>query len=179
MAFVVWGLLAACAVYWGLQGLAHPLHVAAAPVMGPPGGASDLSRLLGARPAAAVAVQPGVESRFQLLGVVAPKIGGQDGEQGLALIAVDGTPRTVRVGAVVDGDWRLRSVDRRSARIAQGEQIEATLSLAAPQAAATGSLPVPAMAGMPSPQVVPPMPAMPQQQPAEAPPQSNSGRPER
>ncbi len=167
MAFVVWGLLAACAVYWGVQSLAHPLHMAAAPVTEPPAAVADLSRLLGARPVAAVEAQPAADSRFQLLGVVAPKPGAQDGQQGLALIAVDGVPRTVRIGAVVDGDWHLRAVDRRSVRIAQGDQPDMTLALAAPQAAATGVLQVQPMGGaMPSQQFVPPMP-MPQ--PAQGP----------
>ncbi len=154
----MWGSLAACAVYWGVHALAHPQHVAAAAVMERPAAVADLSRLLGARPAEAVEAQPAADSRFQLLGVVAPKAGAQAGGQGLALIAVDGTPRTVRVGAVVDGDWRLRSVERRSVRIAQGDQAEMTLALAVPQAAATGSIQALPMAGMPSPQIVPPMP---------------------
>ena len=162
MAFVVWGLLAACTVYWGLQALAHPVHVSAMAVAERPPAESDLSRLLGARPATAVAVQR-TDSRFTLLGVVAPKADGRDGEQGLALIAVDGTPRTVRVGAVVDGEWRLRAVERRAVRIAQNDHVELKLELAAAQPLAPSNQLPPAQ-GL-APQIVPQMPQQMQQSP--------------
>ena len=168
MAFVVWGLLAACAVYWAIHGFTRPLHAAAAPVSERPPAVADLSHLLGAR--AAAAPQPAQESRFKLFGVVAPKANNAQGDgQGLALIAVDGVLRTVRVGAVVDGDWRLVAVERRSARISQNGAGDVTLQLAAPQPAAQGTLPAAPMPGPgpgPGVQVMPTMPAM--QQPGSA-----------
>ena len=163
MAFVVWGLLAASAVYWAVHGFTRPLHRAAAPVSERPSAEADLSRLLGARAAAEAA--PAQDSRFKLFGVVAPKPNGGGDQQGLALIAVDGVLRTVRVGAVVDGDWRLVSVERRAVRISQNGAGEMTLQLAAPQPAAQGSLPQVTMPG-PSMQVMPQMPPM--QQPGSA-----------
>jgi len=166
MAFVVWGLLAACAVYWAIQGLAHPMHVAAPAVAERSAPEADLSRLFGARPASVAVAQPAIESRFKLLGVVAPKQAGQDAPQGLALIAVDGVPRTVRVGAVVDGDWRLVSVDRRSARISQGQGADPTGDVTLQLAAAQPTTPSNMVAPMaPAMQAVTPLP-MPQQ-PAE------------
>lgn len=166
-AFVVWGLLAACAVYWAIHGFTRPLHATAAPVSERPPAVADLSRLLGAKPVAEAA--PAQESRFKLFGVVAPKINAQGEQEGLALIAVDGALRTVRVGAVVDGDWRLVAVERRSVRISQNGTGEVTLQLAAPQPAAQGSLPPVTMPGagpIPNVQVMPSMP--PVQQPGSA-----------
>src|SRR5438067_6819816 len=118
-AFVIWALVAACAVFWGLRLVVRapgaPAHTVAvgdaAPVR------ADLTRLFGAPVAAAApSVQaPAASSRFQLAGVMAPRVAGG---QGVALIGVDGkTPRAYRVGSVVDGDLVLQSVSLRSAAI--------------------------------------------------------------
>jgi hypothetical protein len=108
-----------------------------------------------------------MSSRLRLLGVVAPKNAraAQAGE-GVALIDVDGVPRTVRVGAVVDGDLRLLRVDARSASLGlMGQAPVQVLQLDPPPAPMTGALP----AAAPSPVVLggnPPgtMPMSPQPQ---------------
>jgi general secretion pathway protein C len=66
--------------------------------------------------AAATAAAP---SRYVLTGVVAPAATGFSTEggtgSGVALIAIDGQrPSPYRVGAVLDGRWRVQSVERRS-----------------------------------------------------------------
>ncbi|XHS80034.1 hypothetical protein ACFJGW_08640 [Burkholderiaceae bacterium UC74_6] len=68
------------------------------------------------------------ESRFKLLGVVAPQAA-QGSEAGVALITVDGVPRAVRVGAIVDGDWKLVSVEKRAATIGRDGAVTARLEL--------------------------------------------------
>jgi general secretion pathway protein C len=110
---------------------------------------------------------PATEDRFKLLGVVAPRsaLAAQAGE-GVALIAVDGVARTVRVGAAVDGDLRLLAVNARSAALGQAGVVSLNLQLTAPPPASTGAL-APAA---PSPTVLGgnlrPMPPQPQPQPA-------------
>ena len=121
--FVVWALVAATVVFWGLRLFTRP---AAAPsnavVVGDSASArSDLSRLLGAAPAAtpAQAAAPDGGSRFRLLGIMAPRgrSVGSSG-QGVALIAVDGKlPRAYTVGARVDGDLVLQAVTLRTVDI--------------------------------------------------------------
>ena len=158
-AFVIWALVAATAVFWGLRLLvrapaAPPYAVAvgdAAAVRG------DLTRLLGTAPVAPVvaAAAPEAASRFRLLGIVAPQnppLSGAGPTHGVALIAVDGKmPKAYAVGAQLDGDLVLKSVSLRSASIAssQGGAPPITLELPRPAAAATGSLPVGSMGGMP------------------------------
>lgn len=178
-AFVIWALVAASAVFWGLrlavQPAAAPVHsVASADA----GGRADLARLLGAPPVeATVAVAaPEAGSRFKLLGIMAPRHARTDGPShgGLALIAVDGKPaRAFPVGAHLDGDLVLRSVSLRTASIgtAQGSQ---TVLLEIPPlaAAATGTLPLggsaPPAAVAPPAVTPPPAPVA----PAQAPPSS-------
>ena len=121
-AFFIWGLVAASAMYWLLRltawspaAPAHTLAVAPAPV---PRG--DLTRLFGAPPAVkgatAAPAEPALPSRFKLLGVAAPRQGGD--REGLALISLDGKPaRGYRVGALIDGDWVLQSVHARGAAV--------------------------------------------------------------
>ena len=146
MAFSVWLLLGGSVAYWGLQLFARPLATPGAVL--PAGEARsaqvDLSRLLGVTPAEVVA-EPEVaaSTRMRLLGVVAPKSAqaAQAGE-GVALIEVDGVARTVRVGAVVDGDLRLLRVDARSASLGlAGQAPSQVLQISPPAAPATGSLP--------------------------------------
>lgn len=144
MAFLVWGLLACAAVYWLIQLLARPLSAPAhaLAVVEQRSGAADLTRMLGAAPVAAAEAPPVAESRFSLLGVVAPKsLQVSQAGEGVALIAVDGVPRTVRIGAVLEGELRLLAVDARSAKLGQGGAVTLTLNLAPPLPAATGSLP--------------------------------------
>lgn len=169
-AFIVWALVAASAVFWGLrlfvQAPAAPAHTLA---VGTDTASArvDLTRLLGAPPvesAPAAALQPAMASRFQLLGVMAPR---QPGEHGLALIAVDGKmPRAYRVGAAIDNDLVLQQVSLRSASIGPLRGAPAlVLELPPLPPPSTGSLPPAAFAppvGGPVPQVaMPPTPAAP------------------
>jgi general secretion pathway protein C len=171
-AFVIWALVAATAVFWGLR-LFVP--AAAAPSFTVAVGDSgvvraDLSRLLGAAPAsapaAAIAVQ--TSSRFRLLGIVAPKYAAASApaSHGVALIAVDGKmPKAYAIGSRVDGDLVLQSVSLRTVSIGPTQGAAAlTLELPLPTMAATGTLPV-ATGGGPVPPAVPtfvPQPMAPQ-----------------
>lgn len=121
VAFVVWALVAASAMYWLLRLSASsptaPGHTAAVAAATLPRG--DLTRVLGAAPPSAKSepvAEPGLASRFKLLGVAAPRQGGE--RIGLALIAVDGKPaRGYQVGAPVDGEIVLQSVHPRGAAL--------------------------------------------------------------
>lgn len=175
-AFLVWALVAASVVAWGLRLLirapsapTHTLSVGDSVAM-----SGDLTRLFGAAPVEAVAAAPVVDlgSRFRLTGVLAPKA---PNTQGVALIAVDGKmPKAYGVGAVLDGDLVLQSVALRSATIGpRGSTSAAVLELPAPPAAMTGSLP--AAAGIaPAQEMVapapPPMPGMQVRPPPNVPP---------
>lgn len=178
MALLVWGLLAACGGYWLIQLLAKPLAAPAnaLQVAEQRGGPADLTRLFGAAPVQAPEAAPVAESRFKLIGVVAPKNPrlNQTGE-GVALIAVDGIARTVRVGAPVDGGLQLLAVDSRSARLGQGGVVTMSLLLAPPTAATTGALapamPSPTILGGNLPQAMPPQQQLPQQPPQPQQPQ--------
>jgi general secretion pathway protein C len=121
LAFVIWAAVAASAVFWLLRlwtssptAPANTVTVAAAT---PPRG--DLNRVFGAPPTAsptAAPAEPALASRFKLLGVAAPREGGDSA--GLALIAVDGKPaRGFKVGAAIDGDLVLQSVHPRGAAL--------------------------------------------------------------
>jgi len=146
MAFSVWLLLGGSVAYWGLQLFARPL---AMPVSVLPAGEArsaqvDLSRLLGATPAEAGPAPEAVAStRLRLLGVVAPKSArAAEAGEGVALIEVDGVARTVRVGAIVDGELRLLRVNARSASLGlAGQAASQILEISPPAAPATGSLP--------------------------------------
>ena len=149
VAFLVWALVAGTCVFWGARLLARPTG-SVAPVVAMDTGLTanaDVSRLLGAAPPAELApleVAPQVSSRFRLTGVVAPKSGG---DQGLALISVDGNPpRVYRVGAAIDGDLMLREVNLRTATVASSRSsndpsTSFVLELPALAAASTGALP--------------------------------------
>lgn len=145
-AFSVWLLLGGSVAYWGLQLLARPLAMPAS-VM-PAGDARptqvDLGRLLGVTaPDAAPEPEIAPSTRLRLLGVVAPRSArAAEAGEGVALIEVDGVPRTVRVGAVVDGELRLLRVDARSASLGRaGQAPSQVLEIAPPSAPVTGSLP--------------------------------------
>ncbi len=132
-AFLVWALLGLAIVYWGMAlGLRSPAApaqtVAVADTAAP---RSDLSRLLGATPAQAEAAPSPDESRFKLMGLVAPKRVDGHEQEGVALISVDGgPPRTVRVGALVDGERQLLSIQGNSVSIGRPGQPAFTLTLA-------------------------------------------------
>lgn len=161
-----WALVAASLLYWGLRLFAPatpvPPHTTVASAGAGPRG--DLTRLFG-MDAAPVTQAPEEEppppeaSRFQLVGVVAPR--GGSVTQGVALISVDGqAPKAYRVGATVDGDTVLQSVRQREATLGpRGQRGQMTLEIPPLEPAATGSLP-PAVSGanggMPAPAPQPP-----------------------
>ena len=180
-AFVIWALVAATAVFWGLRLFVRAPSAPAYVVPVGDAGAvrGDLTRLLGAAPVAAVGVMPAVEasSRFRLFGIMAPKASsGAIAARGVALIAMDGKmPKAYSVGARLDGDLMLQSVSLRTVSIGAGQGAPAiTLELPPLAAAATGKLPAggmpvaPGVASQIAPQAAPaliPQPMMPQQQP--------------
>ncbi|MDP3761725.1 MAG: type II secretion system protein N [Ramlibacter sp.] len=130
--FVLWALVAASAVYWGLK-FTTPSGgpVAAAPALraAAPADPAAIARLLGASPAAAAAAPvASLSSRFALLGVVANRSHG-----GAALIAVDGRPaKPFRVGAAIDEGLILQSVEARRATIAASQDGPPVLTLELP-----------------------------------------------
>ena len=154
LTFLVWAAVAGSALYWGLKlfvtPLQAPVQTAVAPAVPPPAG--DLTRLFGAEPvepppeAPGMAAAPGMETRFQLIGVVAPRA---QGAGGVALIAVDGKlPKAFRVGAPVDGETVLQSVQQRGATLGvRGGPVQVALQLPPPPVAATGTLPPPGAEG--------------------------------
>lgn len=184
-AFVIWALVAAGTVFWGYRfwGSAVPLPANVQVVREEPAARADLTRLLGAAPAAAVesvAAAPVAESsRFRLVGVLAPKAAGAGDRtgSGVALIAVDGrAPRAYVVGSRVDGDLLLTAVSHRSASLGtDGDTPGLVLELPALAPPATGVLPraVPgADAGRPmpppaAPGVAPGAPGSPQRSPTQ------------
>lgn len=166
-AFVIWTLIAATAVFWGLRLAVHPapapLHAVA--IGDTSAGKGDLTRLLGAPPVSvtAAATAPEPSSRFRLLGIMATKRAraGGPGHGGLALIAVDGKPaRAFAVGSHLDADLVLQSVSLRTASIgpAQGAQT-VVLEIPPLAAAATGTLPAVGSPVAPAPGLPQPVPA--------------------
>lgn len=117
LTFLLWGLAAAAAVYWGLKlgsGSAAPVAaaVSARGTLVPDPAA--ISRLLGSGPGPAAAPVPSLASRFSLVGVAAGR-----SRSGVALISVDGKPaRPFRVGSTVDEGLLLQAVDGRRAVLA-------------------------------------------------------------
>ncbi len=162
LGFFVWGLLAFVSVYWLQLLLDRPLPAPAHTVAVGAGTAplADLTRLLGTTAEAAVEAAPVVQSRYRLVGLVAPKPGSDRHQgEGLAVIAIDNAPaRAVRVGGAVDGQLQLLALDARSASLGAAGVVSLTLRLEPPAAAATGALP---------PVVAQPLPG----QPSEAAPQ--------
>jgi general secretion pathway protein C len=143
-ALLIWALVAASVVAWGLRLFASAPGAPANALAVSEGmvASGDLTRLLGAAPIAPVHATPAPEisSRFRLTGVVAPK---PPATEGVALIAVDGKmPRAYSVGSKVDNDLVLQSVSRRSASIGGGSRSmpPVVLELPAPPTAATGTL---------------------------------------
>lgn len=154
-AFIVWGLVASSAVFWGLRasgaGPSAPPHATAAPPFAP--AQADLRRVLGddrAHQDAAGAQEPRMASgrsgasafdasRLRLLGVVAtPSTAG--GRADLALISLDGKPaRTYRSGATIEADQVVQRIEARRVTIGPlGGDTAVTLELPALAAAAPG-----------------------------------------
>lgn len=165
-AFVVWALVAATAVFWGLRLLARPQP---APAYALTVGEStvargDLSRLFGAAPVAANAsnqpMAPELASRFKLLGLMAPRPTSAEPAHrtGYALIAVDGKPaRPFAVGAALDSGLVLQSVSLRTASIGPVDGAAAVqLEIPPLPVAATGTLPPIGMDAAVMPGAVPP-----------------------
>lgn len=146
VAFGVWAAVAATAVAWGLRlFVPSPAVPAHASVALPTAAVGDLTRLFGVDAVAEVDAEepePVADARFQLIGVVAPRPAGAAAE-GLALISVDGKPpRAFRVGATVDGEQVLQSVQARGATLGpRGGAALVALSIPPPAPAATGTLP--------------------------------------
>lgn len=166
-AFVIWAAVAASIVFWVLRLWAQPIAVPAhATVVATAGGfKGDVGRVLGNDAPAAVAsmAAPPVQadSRFRLIGVVAPRSSTAQG-QGLALIATDGKPaKAYRVGREVDGELVLLGVHSRGASLGpRGQPAQIDLQLPALPPPSTGTMPV--AAGI-SPMVRPAMPMPPVQ----------------
>ncbi|MBL8329610.1 MAG: hypothetical protein JNJ71_12200 [Rubrivivax sp.] len=146
LAFFVWAAVGFSLIAWLLQmssrGAAVPSHALAVDTAAAPKG--DWGRLFGPPPSADTveAVPVNNDSRFKLLGVMAPP---QDavGAFGLALIAVDGNPaKAVRLGAVVDGEIVLLAIRKLGVDLGvRGAAPTLSLELPPLAAAATGPLP--------------------------------------
>jgi general secretion pathway protein C len=153
LAFVVWAAVAASAMFWILRmtgaGMAAPSQTASVAAADVPRG--DWARLFPmnvqtAASAPVVVQDAAAASRFKLVGVAAPR---------WASISVDNKPpRSVALGATVDGDWVVQTIQAKEVAIGpRGDAPVFTLSLAGLPPPATGTLP---MAGAASPGVAPP-----------------------
>jgi general secretion pathway protein C len=160
-AFIVWARAAAAGVFWGLKVFVRPAaappHAVVAVNALPQ---ADVARVLGVPSTAeedgemdAVAAAPG-DGRFVLVGVVAAR-GAPSARDGLALIAVDGKPpRAYRVGAIVDGDQVVQSVEQRAVQLGpRGGPARIALELPVRPPPATG---VPGAVTMPPASPMPP-----------------------
>lgn len=188
-AFVIWALVAAALVFWGLRLLVRgdPVPANAVVVSTATQARGDLSVLLGAEPVAAVAAAPQISSRFKLLGVMAGRPTPQGNAPGVALISIDGKPaRAFTAGARIEDQLVLQNVSLRSASIGASQGAAAfVLELPALPPPATGTLPnvmsdgsatpaqpynpapapnAPAMAQQPLQQAIPPAGAPPSSQ---------------
>jgi general secretion pathway protein C len=119
LSLLVWAAVGASVLAWGLKfwGRGTPVPAGASVAQAAPPAGMDLSRVLGTPPPQPVAapVVVAADSRFKLLGLAAPGVGGSGG---LALIAVDGKPaRTWRVGREVEPGLRLLAVSHRRAEL--------------------------------------------------------------
>jgi general secretion pathway protein C len=124
LAFVLWALAAASAVYWGLRLTASPLAVPsqAMPVVAQVGSPGAVVRMLGGGRSPtdpAQSAPPPESSRFRLLGVMAPPEGRSG--PGVALLSIDGKPpRAYALGSVVEGELTLQALGQRSATFGRG-----------------------------------------------------------
>jgi len=150
--FLLWALVAASAVFWGVRvfSASRPVPAGAHPPQRMVAAATPMVRLFGAvaEPEVAEEAQPGASDRFQLLGVIASPDG--RGAGALALVSVDNQPaKPWRVGSLIDGETALLAVTRRAAEFGpRGGPASFTLELPAPGEAATGTLPA-AVSGQP------------------------------
>jgi general secretion pathway protein C len=185
-AFVIWAAVAASLVFWAARLWASPTPVPPHATLVSTASASrgDLARLFGSTAVATVAA-PGApvvetDSRFQLVGVVAPRAPGASAE-GLAVITFDGKPaRAYRVGTPVDGELVLLSVHARGAALGPvGEPAQVTLELPLlppPQTGtlsgldATGGFGMPAQEAAGPGAALPPLPLPPDGAPPPVPP---------
>lgn len=144
-AFVIWALVAAALVFWGMRLVvrADPVPLNAAVVGESTSARGDLSRLFGAEPVAQVAVAPAASTRFRLLGVMAAKPAAQGMTPGVALISIDGKPpRAFTAGARIEDQLVLQNVSLRSASIGVDQgPASFVLELPALPPPATGTLP--------------------------------------
>jgi general secretion pathway protein C len=140
VALLVWLLAGFSVAYWALRWIgsspATPVPVAvSAPLPVDP---LAVAKALGAQAVVAAAAPVAAPTRYVLTGVVAPA--GQAGGSGVALIAIEGQrPSPYRVGAVLDGRWRVQAVERRAV-VLQPESGDAgaTTTLSLPTAALVG-----------------------------------------
>ncbi len=152
--FVMWALVAASAVFWGLRLAGSSAAIPAPTVaLGEMSVSPEVADRFWGRPAAepqaamAPVYRPDISARFKLAGVAAPRYAG---ESGLAVIAVDGRPpRVYRVGASVDGDFMLRQVSARSATLGSARDASN------PQASFVLEVPVQGVAAQGVPQPLP------------------------
>ena len=146
--FGVWALVAGSALFWGLRLVVKAQAAPPGTVVAQAGSSTrgDLTRLFGVdapAPVAAEAPAPVPDARFQLIGVVTPR-GSSAGNEGVALIAVDGKPaKAYRVGSTVSDGMVLQAVQQRGATLGQrgGGGGQVALELAPLPAPATGNLP--------------------------------------
>jgi general secretion pathway protein C len=142
--FLLWALVAASAVFWGLRMSARSGAAPQPPAVSRAPAAADpvaVARLLGASPAAASAAAPAapaLASRLMLVGVVA----GAASQKGVALISVDGKPaKPFRVGAAIEEGVVLQSVQGRRAVVAQSGDAAPVLTLELPRPGADAAGP--------------------------------------
>lgn len=161
LSFLLWAAVAASAAFWGLQLGARPTPLPAQALVAvqPLPQAADLTRLFGSPPAPVEAAAPppvAMDSRFKLLGVVAPARGQH---AGLALIAVEGrAARALGVGDRVEGELAVRRIGHRQVELgtaAGGTVMVLDLPLL-PEAARGQLAPAPDAGGMPAPPLVQP-----------------------
>jgi general secretion pathway protein C len=148
-AFVIWALVAAALVFWGMRLVvrADPVPLNAAVVGESTSARGDLSRLFGAEPVAQAAVAPAASTRFRLLGVMAAKPGPEGTAPGVALISIDGKPaRAFTAGARIEDQLVLQNVSLRTASVGVDKgPASFVLELPALPPPATGTLPPPMM----------------------------------
>jgi general secretion pathway protein C len=144
-AFVIWALVAAALVFWGMRLVvrADPVPLNAAVVGESTSAKGDLSRLFGAEPVAQVAAAPAASTRFRLLGVMAAKPAAEGMTPGVALISIDGKPaRAFSAGARIEDQLVLQNVSLRTASIGVDKgPTSFVLELPALPPPATGTLP--------------------------------------
>lgn len=165
-AFIVWAVVAASTVFWGLRlGVgSRPLPAGTKVVDAGPPASDDLSRLFGpsTRPTSATPVVAPAPPRYKLLGVVAARQAA-DSPAALALIAIDDKPaKAYRVGAELDGNLVLTEVRARGVSLGPRGGPALSIELPPPAPAVTSALPLATFPGVGGPGPRPrPMVALP------------------